>query len=752
MIKSALTSIALFAAHIFYGQNLAIIDSLVQRLSEELSSKEIVDTYVHIAYEYSGLDSLKSQEYIDQAISLANQTGYLEGKADALYVVSRNSSLKGNYEQAEKDFETLMAFVNLIDYEEGKAKALFGLGWLSYYRGAYEQSLVYHKEALEKRKNLGIKIAESSSLRGLGITYKLLGDFEKALYYLNESLVIESELQNKVGIAECLNHMGIISGLRGDYPSALDAYFEALSIQEEIKDKKGLAYTYQNIGFVHYRQNAYAKTLDYYQKSLRLRQEIGETRGVAQITYYLGGVYHEQGQYERALSYYLDALQMKEELGDRRGVADGYLNIGRLFADQGDYQEAISYQSKSLDIFEEINSDWGKVNALIGLGRSHSLLKASRTANNYLNRGIALAKKAQLLESIREAAQLLAISEKEMGHFEDAYKAQVLFQQVSDSLSNEAVTKRITLLEAEYEFAQVKDSIQFANEKEKLVLDQKITAQRNVQLAYVIALIVLVLVLAILFRYYRLKINLNKRLSLLNNRINDHNESLKRLNNEKNNLINIVAHDLKSPLANIRSAAEVMGLAGKEEKQELKSIIHENTSRMERMIADILNVETIEKNVEELHVKPFNVSNTVVDISNQLSGQAAQKDIELQKRIEANLMGLVDERYIMQIVENLLSNAIKFSPPRKKVIIELTRIRENLILHIKDEGPGINKEDKQKLFQQFQRLSAKPTGNETSTGLGLSIVKQLVEKMEGRVWVESEEGKGASFFVELQAA
>ena len=95
----------------------------------------------------------------------------------------------------------------------------------------------------------------------------------------------------------------------------------------------------------------------------------------------------------------------------------------------------------------------------------------------------------------------------------------------------------------------------------------------------------------------------------------------------------------------------------------------------------------------------------------------------------------------------MISNAIKFSPANKNVFVKLKCESGKGIVEIKDEGPGISAEDKKKLFGKYQKLSARPTGNETSTGLGLAIVKKFVEAMQGEIWCESDEGKGASFFV-----
>ena len=105
--------------------------------------------------------------------------------------------------------------------------------------------------------------------------------------------------------------------------------------------------------------------------------------------------------------------------------------------------------------------------------------------------------------------------------------------------------------------------------------------------------------------------------------------------------------------------------------------------------------------------------------------------------------------YIYSIIYNLISNAIKFSGRDSKIYVTLKRNESKIRFEVKDEGPGISKEDKPKLFQKFQKLEARPTDGENSTGLGLSIVKKYVEAMGGLVWCESEQGHGSTFTVEF---
>jgi signal transduction histidine kinase len=149
--------------------------------------------------------------------------------------------------------------------------------------------------------------------------------------------------------------------------------------------------------------------------------------------------------------------------------------------------------------------------------------------------------------------------------------------------------------------------------------------------------------------------------------------------------------------------------------------------------------------------------------------RAAEKSLTLEYEEQANMIVCTDESLLTQVVENLLSNAVKYSPPHTSIWLSLESLTtpngqqnetmqnsaeqgdwaQGLRISVRDEGPGFQDAEKHKLFGKFARLSAQPTGGEDSTGLGLSIVKKMVEAMNGKVWCESEAGKGATFIVEL---
>jgi len=133
----------------------------------------------------------------------------------------------------------------------------------------------------------------------------------------------------------------------------------------------------------------------------------------------------------------------------------------------------------------------------------------------------------------------------------------------------------------------------------------------------------------------------------------------------------------------------------------------------------------------------------------EYSERALAKNIHISYVFpESEIIVMTDSSAFHEVLDNLVSNAIKFSFPASQVLLEVVLTQNNSVrICVKDSGPGLTKEDQSKLFGKFMRLSAQPTGGEHSTGLGLSIVKKLVEAMNGKIWCESEAGKGATFII-----
>ncbi len=236
-------------------------------------------------------------------------------------------------------------------------------------------------------------------------------------------------------------------------------------------------------------------------------------------------------------------------------------------------------------------------------------------------------------------------------------------------------------------------------------------------------------------------------------RLESSNKELLRLNQEKNDFLGIAAHDLRNPLTTIIGSAELLRLQPAPEKADrLSGNIIAAGSRMLQLIKDLLNTNAIEEGRYASQLEPCDLALLVQESVGHNLTAAVRKHIHLEFAADAPVWVQADRNAALQVLDNLISNAVKFSPPHRAVHLALTHDASAACAIVRDEGPGISEEDQKKLFRKFSRLTARPTGGESSTGLGLSIVKRLAEAMGGTIECRSVVGQGASFIFRLQAA
>lgn len=230
------------------------------------------------------------------------------------------------------------------------------------------------------------------------------------------------------------------------------------------------------------------------------------------------------------------------------------------------------------------------------------------------------------------------------------------------------------------------------------------------------------------------------------------NDALIQLNVEKDHFLGIAAHDLKSP---INSVLGLINLLKREEnltesQLEYLSIMERSCIGMKSLVSNLLDINKIEQGGAALQKEVIEITDLLNTQKNIFNDLALQKGITLNfEENTQNTSLLADKDALNRVLENLISNAIKFSVSSTEVKLQVSATPTHVNFKITDQGPGISKNDLPKLFGKFQRLSARPTGGESSSGLGLSIVKELVELMKGKISVETKEHEGSTFTVEI---
>lgn len=239
--------------------------------------------------------------------------------------------------------------------------------------------------------------------------------------------------------------------------------------------------------------------------------------------------------------------------------------------------------------------------------------------------------------------------------------------------------------------------------------------------------------------------------------LHDKNVTLTKLNQEKNELLGIVAHDLKNPLSAILGMSEDIETAfdemRREEVIELAKKIQISSRQMFELITNLLDVNAIESGKINLSLRVLDILPIVEYLVTHYTEIAKLKNITVYFFCtQEKYVALTDPNIVRQTLDNVISNAVKYSPVNTSIYIQLVESNNIISCRVQDEGPGLGFADQQKLFGKFTRLTPRPTGKEHSTGLGLFIVKKLIDAVQGQVRCESTLGKGSIFTLEFPSA
>jgi two-component system phosphate regulon sensor histidine kinase PhoR len=227
---------------------------------------------------------------------------------------------------------------------------------------------------------------------------------------------------------------------------------------------------------------------------------------------------------------------------------------------------------------------------------------------------------------------------------------------------------------------------------------------------------------------------------------------IRRLEKIRSDFVANASHELKTPVTSIRGFTETLLDGAMYEEELLHSflqIINKESERLQRLIDDILDLSKIEQKKLSLEVKPCHMESIINDVILHVQTDLEKKGIQFSSSIPGDLVIEADPDRLKQIFINLIVNAIQYTPENGKVWIETEVKEDKVIFAVCDTGVGIPKQDLRRVFERFYRVDKARSRHSGGTGLGLAIVKHLVESHHGRIWVESVEGKGSKFFVEL---
>jgi signal transduction histidine kinase len=583
------------------------------------------------------------------------------------------------------------------------------LGQIKRSNDEYDSALYFFHEGLAITKATNDSTEQSRSYQNIGVIYERKGQLVNSLDAYLKSLAISEKLKDSTGMANAYNSIAFVYKIQMDYDRALASFAKAFEIRKKLGVKEALAGTVNNIGLIYLDTKEYLKAREYFQESASILDTSVHKREFSMIYNNLGITYENTGDHQQAHRYYLKSLKIKQNRNDKSGIASSYGNIGANLEKAGKYEQAIPYSLLSYELAKEIESLEMRVTATLNLSRCY----------------------------------------KKLGDFKQAVQQLEHLAVLEDSLYKKDKSEQIAEMMAKYEA----DKKEQENELLRIENQVKKAEARNSLYGFsMTALLCLFIIVFAVLLWRR-----NERKQHVNNMLNEYAEKIERTNKqleesvkEKNNLMNVVAHDLKSPLNKVKGLLELVKLDGElnDHQKDYIDKINNVADQGRRLIADLLAANGEQTN--NLNYSTVDLTLLLENLQREYETQLTEKQIKLHVSTAGDQLKVESVNdHVQRIMDNLLSNAIKFSPKGKNIFVDCEVQQGSLLFSVQDEGPGFTEEDKKNLFKKFKRLSAQPTAGEASTGLGLTIVKQLCDQLQASIELISEPGQGATFKVTI---
>lgn len=570
-------------------------------------------------------------------------------------------------------------------------------------------------------------------------------DPSKSLDLFLKALKLAKAQNRKQDVAEILFNTGVACHNMANHRAAKTYFAEALENPQVNNDLFLKANILRCLAVQYVCTNMLQEAIDYLYQSEKVSIECGYDENIHMIESTMGSVYIQLKMFDKALEHELKSLEIAEKLESGSMKSYSYLGIGSCYYLLNRLDEAEIFLLK---VFENETTEFTKANTYYYLSKLHfdrgnyiESMKAAEngydiSVSNHIqdytalcqamkgNIFIAEGKNDAALNELEEAIKLAETFENKRIFFK-LYKSLIkLYDKSGDYKSKADAYAKLYEYHVEYLENQSKLKIKQLN-SEHLVEKAKDEAEIE-----------------------RLKnVELRKALE----KVNRLNSELAELNSEKNEFMAVAVHDLKNPLQNILSTARMIRRSnpGPENTEFAENIIQQ-TDRMFTLISKLLSHNAVEEGKIRISRSEFKAESICRDILNDYREAAARKKVEL--RFENGCNGhklFTDYDILFEIMGNIVSNALKFSPSNTSVLLKTFEDGGNILFEVTDEGPGFSEEDKSRLFRKFSKLSARPTMGESSTGLGLSIVKKLCKLIDAEILLESNPGKGSSFRVKV---
>ena len=553
------------------------------------------------------------------------------------------------------------------------------------------QAMSLLDDALSIAQQGGYQAGMAQIIRDKASCYLIQKDYKLSLTSFTEAIHFFQTLGDRHGQLDCLNEISSIYFKLGDCPSALHYILQSLKINIEIGDSEGIANNYNDLGKLYVFLQEYQNAIDHFKKALKIFDGMKNKSQMVNSYFLLGNAYNWLDTHDKALYYLLRATNSIEQLNDIETKAKTLGSLAILYTKLKDHEKAISYFNEALNLAKDGASPLVRAQIKKSLGNLYIDLTQYDKAIEILLNALSIAKSSPMEGQLAKIHQFLSNAYEKLGDSKNALDHFKKYYELEKQVTSEEVNLKTKALHIRYDLEELKKQKEIAELSDKL----------------------------------------------------------------KEQFLANVSHEIRTPMNGVLGMAHLLNKTNPtKEQEEYIDAIKISANNLMVIINDILDFSKINAGKIEFNENEFNFRDLMKGILQILQVKADEKKIKIgctiDYRIKDNLLG--DPIRLNQILTNLMGNAVKFTENGKILLdIKLLDQKDNICkirMKIKDSGIGIPENKLQSIFESFEQAENNKRRYE-GTGLGLTIVKQLVELQGGTISVMSRVNEGSEFTVDM---
>ena len=570
----------------------------------------------------------------------------------------------------------------------------------------YNESLKADTEALNLFKELDFPKEQAKLLNSIGEDYFLLDLYNEAFDYYTQSMELAKTSENKLYEIISTYNIGKLFMETGEFDKAKKYIERSMGMSREEGDTLGIAYSKNDLALLLINEGKYAEALDELKEAYEISESLNEDILTPQIVVSMAKAFHERGDYKLALIHFNEAQGIYKKQNNKSGLATVLYGKGSVSVDMGNILQAKQQFTQCIDIAKELGDD-------------ELLVKSYKS-----------------LADIYEDEQNLRLA---LAYYRE-------YKELEDSIYSKKKKEQFEQLQLQKESARKDAEILALNQKEAEQLDEL----KDQEFIRNILVVILAFTGVLLFSLYKNNIKRRKKNELLvaqQAEIESKSKELSSLLEVKDKFFSIVSHDLRSPINSLLGILEIMDKDNitEAEMRKMSHALRVRLNNTKKLLDTLLDWAMLQMHEIKIVKQEINLANLAND-NFEFFRDIGEKEIVFVNDIPEGKMVSADRNMLDLIIRNIISNSIKFTEVGGEVrIYSKEESGDKITVSIEDNGVGMPQHQIDTLFDTSEFYTTRGTANEKGTGLGLRLCKEFVERMGGKIWVESTIGKGSIF-------